>query len=242
MNNYIAFEVNDLSKKLKGYTMLFNYRMTNFCVKAEPTALMPVTINVDGMEYNLEEVADIMRPDDFTFDVYPKNPNDLQEIIGGIFDVHPEFKMELKTDKAKNDPIPGLDDVKVPKIRDKQHILYTMPPVDKNRRKLLNEAAKTFHKECLVNLDVTYASLQARLVEPYATMSPQDIDEARKAFKKVYDNAKDECDKMLELKLNEIEEGYQRYLSGDNDRYNEPDADDDDMEISHDAEIEALFK
>ena len=230
MNNYITFELTDLAKKLKGYIMLFNYRLSNFCVKAEPTALMPVTVVLADAEYNLEEVANVMKPDDFSFDVYPKNQNNLQEVINGIFDAHPEFKMELKTDKAENE---GRED--------KHHVLYTMPPVDKNRRKLLNEAAKTFHKECVVNLDVTYAELQARLVEPYTKMSPLEIDEARKAFKKAYDSAKDQCDKMLELKQNEIEEGYQRYLTEYNDRYDEPDADENEMNISHDAEIEALF-
>ena len=93
----------------------------------------------------------------------------------------------------------------------------------------------------MVNLDATYAELQARLVEPFAKMSPLDIDEARKGFKNVYDKAKDECDKILQLKLNEIEEGFQRYLNEYNDRYDEPNADDEEMEISHDAEIEALL-
>ena len=230
MNNYITFELTDFAKKVKGYSMLFNYRMTNLCVKAEPTALMPVTVLVAGTEYNLEEVANIMRPDDFSFDVYPKNPNNLQDIISGIFDVHPEFKMELKTDKAEHE---GGED--------KHHAFYTMPVVDKDRRKLLNDTVKVFHKECMANLDVTYAELQTRLVEPYAKMSPQDIDEAGKAFKKVYDKAREECDKMLQLKQNEIEEAYQRYLAEDNDQINAPAAGDDDMEISHDAEVEALF-
>ncbi len=231
MNNYITFELSDLAGKLKGYIMLFNYRLSNLCVKAEPTALMPVTVFVADAEYNLEEVANVMRPDDFSFDVYPKNQNNMQEVISGIFDAHPEFKMELKTDKAEHE---GGED--------KHHLLYTMPPVDKNRRKLLDETAKVFHKECKVNLDATYAELQARLVEIYAKMSPLEIDEARKAFKKVYDKSRDECDKLLELKLNEIEEGYQRYLNGDNERYDKPDTDDDDdMEISHDAEIEAML-
>ena len=228
MNNYISFETIDFAKKLKGYNMLFNYRMSNLCVKAEPTALMPVTVFVAGTEYNLEEVANILKPDDFSFDVYPKNQNNLQDIISGIFDVHPEFKMELKTDKAENEG--GADT---------QHVFYTMPPVDKDRRKLLNETTKTFHK---VNLDVTYADLQARLVEPYTQMSPQDVDEARKGFKKVYDDSRDECDKMLQLKLNEIEEGYQRYLNEYNDRYAEPETDDHEMEVSEDPEIDALFK
>ena len=231
MNNYISFETIDFAKKLKGYNMLFNYRMSNLCVKAEPTALMPVTVFVAGTEYNLEEVANILKPDDFSFDVYPKNQNNLQDIISGIFDVHPEFKMELKTDKAENEG--GADT---------HHVFYTMPPVDKDRRKLLNETTKTFHKECMVNLDVTYADLQARLVEPYTQMSPQDVDEARKGFKKVYDKAREECDKMLQQKHNEIEEGYQRYLTEYNDRYAEPETDDHEMEVSEDPEIDALFK
>ena len=46
----------------------------------------------------------------------------------------------------------------------------------------------------------------------------------------------------VQLKLDEIEEDYQRYLAEDNDRYDESDAGDGDMELSHDAEIEALFK
>jgi ribosome recycling factor len=230
MNNYIALEINEFQKKLNGYNMLFNYRMTNLCVKAEPTALMPVTVLVAGTEYNLEEVADLLKPDDFSFDVYPKNQNNLQPIIDGIFDMHPEFKMELKTDKAETE---GGED--------KHHVLYTMPPVNKDRRDLLNDLTKTFHKECQANLDAAYAELQVRLVEPYTKMPPTEADEARQGFENVSNKSKEMCDKLLQAKLDEIEEGYQRYLAGDNDRYNEPDSGDDDMEISHDAEIEALF-
>lgn len=230
MNNYIAFEISEFQKKLNGYNMLFNYRMSNLCVKVEPTALMPVTVILANAEYNLEEVADIIKVDDFSIDVYPKNQNNLRQVIDGIFDVHPEFKMELKTDKAETE---GGED--------KHHAFYTMPEVNKERRDLLNDLTKTFHKECQLNLDATYAELQVRLMEPYTKMSPAEIDEARQGFENIFNKAKEMCDKLLQLKLNEIEEGYQRYFEGENDRYDEPDADDDEMEISHDAEIEALF-
>lgn len=230
MNNYIAFEISEFQKKLNGYNMLFNYRMSNLCVKVEPTALMPVTVILANAEYNLEEVADIIKVDDFSIDVYPKNQNNLQQVIDGIFDVHPEFKMELKTDKPETE---GGED--------KHHAFYTMPEVNKERRDLLNDLTKTFHKECQLNLDATYAELQVRLMEPYTKMSPAEIDEARQGFENIFNKAKEMCDKLLQLKLNEIEEGYQRYFEGENDRYDEPDADDDEMEISHDAEIEALF-
>ena len=229
MNNYIAFEISEFQKKLNGYNMLFNYRMSNLCVKVEPTALMPVTVILANAEYNLEEVADIIKVDDFSIDVYPKNQNNLQQVIDGIFDVHPEFKMELKTDKAETE---GGED--------KHHAFYTMPEVNKDRRDLLNDLTKTFHKECQVNLDATYAQLQERVIEAYTKMPPTEADEARQGFENVFNKAKEMCDKLLQLKLNEIEEGYQRYLTEYNDRYDEPDADNG-MEISHDAEIEALF-
>lgn len=230
MNNYIALEINEFQKKLNGYNMLFNYRMTNLCVKAEPTALMPVTVLVAGTEYNLEEVADLLKPDDFSFDVYPKNQNNLQPIIDGIFDMHPEFKMELKTDKAETE---GGED--------KHHVLYTMPPVNKDRRDLLNDLTKTFHKECQANQDAAYAELQVRLVEPYTKMPPTEADEARQGFENVFNKSKEMCDKLLQAKLDEIEEGYQRYLSEDNDRYDAPEEGDSDMEVSQDPEIDALF-
>ncbi len=199
MNNYILIEIDDLKKKLNGYNMLFNYRMTNMCVKAEPIAMLPVTVNVANLECNIEEVATATRPDEFTFDVVPKNQNNLQDIIDGVFDVHPEFKMEIKTDKDEND-------------KEVRHIIYTMPEVNKDRRDLLTDTVKTFHKECKANFDATYAKLQARLVEPYSRMKAEEVDEANQAFKDVLDTISEESDKMLEAKLVEIEEGYQRYL------------------------------
>lgn len=199
MNNYIALEVTQFEKKLNAYIMMFNYRMANYCVKAETSAMVPVTVELANTGYNLEDVADIFKPNDFTFVVFPKNQNNLQQVIDGIFDMHPEFKMEIVTEKDSND-------------QDVRHLEYTMPEVDKNRRDLLNETTKTFHKECQANLDATYAKEQERLAEPLVKMSPAEADEAKNGFKKVYDDAKAECDQLLQFKLNEIEEGYQRYL------------------------------
>ncbi|MBR1502932.1 MAG: ribosome recycling factor [Prevotella sp.] len=228
MNNYIIFELGEFDKKLNGYLMLFNYRITNLCVKAEPTALLPVTVVANNVECNLEEVADMLKPDEFSFDVYPKNQNELQDIIDGVMDVHPEFKLEVKTDKDDSG-------------KDVHHLVYTMPEVDKNRRDLLNETTKIFHKECQANLDATYAKLQDRLVEPFTKMPIEEADEAKDAFEKLYNDYKDEADKLLEGKLMEIEEGYQRYLGSENSSFDDSAGSDVEMEVSEDPEIEALF-
>ena len=204
MNNYIALELTEFQKKMNGYLSMFNYRLANYCVKADPTAMLPVTVVLAGTEYNFEEVAYAIKPDDYSFDVYPKNQNNLQDIIDGVFDMHPEFKMEIKSEKNANDE----------EIR---HIIYTMPVVNKDRRDLLNETSKTFHKECLAKLDVCYAKQQGKTVEAFSQMQAIEVEEAKTGFKNVYDDAKEQADKLLEAKLSEIEEGYQRYLSNKED-------------------------
>ena len=200
MNNYIALELTEFQKKANGYLTMFNYRLANYCVKAEPTAMLPITVVLAGKEYNFEEVAYATKPDDYTFDVYPKNPNNLQAIIDGVFDMHPEFKMEMKSDKNAND-------------EETHHVVYTMPEVNKDRRDVLNETSKAFHQECLSKLDACYAKELADTAEAFTKMSVPEVDEAKTGFKNIYDEAKEQSEKLLNAKLTEIEEGYQRYLS-----------------------------
>lgn len=229
MNSYIGIELSEFQKKMNGYVMLFGYRLSNLCVKAEPTAMLPVTVETGTMEFNLEEVADAVKPDDYTFYIYPKNQENLQAIIDGVFDIHPEFKMELATEKRANDV----------EIR---YIIYTMPYVDKDRRDLLNNLTKTFHKECMAKLEVCNAKELNNMADWASRLNPEDIDEGKERLKNIYDDAKEQVDKMLEAKLREIEEAYQRYLTGDNiPSGNSNNEGESDMEVAKDPEIDALF-
>ena len=132
MNIYITAAVKELKEKLNAYLSLLSYRYANLCVKAELGALLPVTVMAER-DYNLEDVAKVATPDDFRFEIYPNVPDHLQAIIAAILEVHPEFKMELVREDYGNH---------------NQHIVYTMPEVDKDRRKLLNDTAKVFYEEC----------------------------------------------------------------------------------------------
>ncbi len=200
MNNYIIFESDQFNRKLYGYVMMFNYRMSNMCIKADIVSLLPITIYLADSALDFEDVANVTKPDEFTFDVVPKNQNNLQNIIEGIFDMHPEFKMELRNEM---DPLTD---------KDVTHIMYTMPEVDKDRRKLMIDAVKLFHTECKASIDLEYTQLQARQVEPYLSMKPEEVEEANNKFKETKDKYLKKAEEMLDAKLAEIEEGYQRYL------------------------------
>lgn len=201
MDNYIIAEINEFSQKENGYLALFCVRLGNFCVKADPQAMLSATIHLESAEYNFEDVADATRPNDYTFDVTPKNENNLSAIIQGVAEVHPEFKVSVKIKEYDE----GFEE---------RHIIYTMPEVNKERRDLLNEVCKTFHKECVAKLDWAYGKRLADTAQLLARLSVQEADNVKKVFEKTYHDAKENAEKLLNAKLQEIEEGYQRYLAG----------------------------
>lgn len=185
--------------------MMFNYRMMNLCVKAEPGALVPVIVTVGGKDYNLEEVAQIRRPDDYVFEIRANNGDYLQNIIDGIMDVHPEFVFEMKTEKDIED-------------KDVNYAQYTMPEVDKDRYDLLSETTKAFYNECLVSIDAVYAQKEAKLAEVAVHAPAEDVQQIKDELDEYYNNAKDEAQKMRDMKLQEIEEAYLHYQEKEQDR------------------------
>lgn len=219
MDNYIIAEINEFSQKENGYLALFCVRLGNFCVKADPQAMLSATIHLESAEYNFEDVADATRPNDYTFDVTPKNENNLSAIIQGVAEVHPEFKVSVKIKEYDE----GFEE---------RHIIYTMPEVNKERRDLLNEVCKTFHKECVAKLDWAYGKRLADTAQLLARLSVQEADNVKKVFEKTYHDAKENAEKLLNAKLQEIEEGYQRYLAGKDNTWENSYKDDTEFDVS----------
>ena len=199
MNIYVTSAIAGLKEKLNGYVALLNYRYTNLCVKAELGALLPVTVIADK-EYNLEDVAVVFTPTKYQFDIHPKLRDYLQPIIDGIFDVHPEFKLEIQQVEKSDDQ------------RDK-HLLYTMPEVDNDRHDLLENLTKVFYEECDADIDKELALHTGGLPELAGKMSVEDIDEIKDELFNIRDEYHDKTKELKQEKLIETEEAYQRYLA-----------------------------
>lgn len=197
MNIYITAAVKELKEKLNAYLSLLSYRYANLCVKAELGALLPVTVAAER-DYNLEDVAKLTTPDDFHFEIYPNVPDHLHYIIEGILDVHPEFKMELVREDYGNH---------------NQHIVYTMPEVDKDRRKLLTDTAKVFYEECKAEIEKECAVYLAELPELEGKLSVEDFTEVTRVLKRSREETLQNCDELYQKKLAEIDDAYQNYLA-----------------------------
>lgn len=199
MNIYVASAIAGLKEKLNAYVSLLNYRFINLCVKADVASLLAVTVTADK-EYNIEDAAQIATPDDYKLDVYPKMIDYQQPIIDGIFEIHPEFKLEIQQVEYSDDP------------RDK-HLLYTMPEVNKDRYDLLNNTAKVFYEECNFDIDKECALHTASLPELAGKMPIEDINEIKEVLEHTINEYHDKTKELYQEKLIEIEEAYQRYLA-----------------------------
>ena len=201
MDLFLLTRVNSFQEKAGGHIALLGYRYMNLCVKAEVAALLPVTVNVMGTNSHLEDVAMIATPDDYHFAIYPKIEESyyIQQIVNGILFSHPEFKLSMKKTKILNE--------------EKQYLEYEMPEVDKNRRDLLNEAVKTLYDEAKVNIEKLYAEEKAALVDLKEAFNDEDIKKTDEDLDKNHDLVLDKILNIKIQKLDEVEAGYQRYLT-----------------------------
>ena len=199
MNILILTEIKDAHSKMSAYAALLNYRYMNLCVKAEAASLLAVTVETELGRDNLENVAFVSQPSEYQLAIYPKHKMFLENIIKGVFDVHPEFKMEMKSIDDKNG-----DELHYP--------LYTMPAVDKNRRDLLNAAAESFYQDAKTRIEKVNADFQVKLSDLASKIQKEDLDEVKKEYDDGYQQQQDAIAKLLQDKQNEIGEAYQRYL------------------------------
>ena len=195
---------------------LLNFRYMNLCVKAEAASLIPVNVNIFGEDKDIEEVAEVAIQDDYHLAVFPKNDEYIRYITQGVINVHPEFKLSMKTMKV------GAEE--------RQYLEYEMPEVDKNRYDFLNEAVKSLYDEAKLKIDQVNTEEQAAYVQ-ILSQKPEELDEVNKELDRMHDETLRNILGSRDDKLQEIEDGYLRYLSQ---RSNQEGGDDNpDYDVTH---------
>ena len=207
MKRAILILLDELKGKLSGYAVLLQYRYMNLCVKAEPSSLLSFSVvDNEGSVFDIEKVAGVMQKNDYQFEIVPHNDEFLFPICKAIMQTHPEFKQKVIV--AEEEDKVFLDD------SEERHIICTMPDVDNDRRKLLIGAVSTLYDDCGMQLDKAKGEYTTRLLSKMVGQSPSDIDEAKDALEKLYDRHKSIVKKYKENKEKEIEDAYQRWLAG----------------------------
>ena len=187
--------------KLNGFTMLYYFHLCNLCIKADPMALLSATVELNGGELNLEDVADAGMADEYTFAITPRSAEYIFPICKAIKLEHPEFKME---EKQEQNP-----------LTDEQEtvIYYTMPEVNEDRRDVCMDYIKARYELATTKMELAYSAGSAKISAKMAGAPAESIEKVKEELENIYNQHKDMCDKFREDKIKEVEEGYQRYLS-----------------------------
>ena len=184
MNVFITSQIESVEKKMAGYHALLSYRYSNLCVKADPTSLLSVTLVMGSTEKDIEEVAEVAKPkDDYHLIVIPKMQDFIMDINQAVQVAHPQHRF----------------------------LLYEMPEVDKDRRDFLNQAVDSLYDECKARIEAVTNDQKMTFAE-FLSGKPEELKEANDQLNKSHDDYMAKIQSLLNLKRQEIEEGYQRYL------------------------------
>ena len=206
MKRSISNQYDQLQEKLKGYVAMMNFRYINLCIKAEPVSLIPVKVNVEGTEKNLEQVAMTAKKDDYRFWIVPKYDEDKDSICRGIAKVHPEFKQKEDTLKIEGISEDG-------EAYDVHYIELTMPDVDDNRYNALKDAVDVVYQECKTLMEAAVSKAKAEIAFLSVGEPKEDIDGINKAVDNLNEKCEEQRDKLRDKKLQDIEDAYKKWLS-----------------------------
>ena len=194
----------EAQQKMNGYAVYMNYQFMHFGVKAEPAALLSVEVEVGGERMNLEDVADVAIPQDDQFALIPKEQDFLFDICKAVAQAHPDYKIGQKSiNEEEEDSLDGEED---------RYVLCMMPEVNDDRHDVGMNYVKAIYEEMTAKIDTTHAAYGAEIIKQLASAKPEEIDEAKEEFQKIYDQMKDICKSYREEKEKQIEEAYQDYL------------------------------
>ena len=208
MRKSIQILLGEMDAKLTGYSSMLNYRYMNLCVKAEPAALLSMTItDIEGNLYHIEEVADSMQADEFTFEIVPHEMEMLPFIQKGIEEAHPEFKQEVIKPKDED----HFFMANTVEYEAERHIVCKMPEVDNNRYDVLKESVKTLYDQCMTEIEKVKAKYTQILADKTSELPKKEADEATDQLKKLTDQYDDICKKYRDDKVKEIEDSHSRW-------------------------------
>ena len=207
MKRSVALLLEEAKNKMNACVTLANYRYMNLCVEAEPAALLCVTVEFEGMKYDLEEVVNVSNPQKDQFALFPKDPSPalLFAICKAVKTSHPEFDIDVK-DMDDYD-----DEEEIEEDEEQKYILLTMPKVNKERHDLINKGVDGLQKACQAKLDSIFQEYVAKITTKLAIGNPEELDEAKNELQNLHDEHKKMLNDYSDKKKAEVDEAYQRY-------------------------------
>ncbi|MCH5242083.1 MAG: hypothetical protein J1F67_06635 [Muribaculaceae bacterium] len=205
MKRSVINTIDEAKKKLGGYIALYSYNLMNLAIKADPVSLLGINIVTPDGDFDIENIADIFKSDDYHFAIIPKDKNNLLPLGRGIMESHPEFLQEVKNIKELMNEEAESDE-------DELYIELGMPEVNEDRYNVLKDGVKTYSDIVDLKVKGVYDFYKVKIEGLVVTSSDEDKDEAKASLDSLNEMAQKTIEEFKSKKMTEIEEAYQRYL------------------------------
>lgn len=210
MDNNLHRLMQQFEKQISNNLLLMKFRFMNVCVKAEPAALIGVSVSEAEVTGNLEDVVDVYGGDEKTLNLVPHDGVDITSVAADISEIHPEFIVDYGVYKKSQD---NEDTVTV--------LSLTVPDVDKDRRDILLKAVNTYKDAFNTYVDTAASVTKVKMAMYLADATDADKDKVTEFFKDKAKEYKDKAEQAAADKTKEIEDAYKRYLEEQAERQTE---------------------
>lgn len=184
--------------------LYYTYELSNITIKAEAVALLPVTIEVDGEDANIEDVADVSIPDDFHFIVELKEQEHIFALAKSIKKEHPLFEI----DQMEHENTDIYDET----YQD-DYLYITMPEVTTDRYDTYMDFVSTQYDETKTKLQLLKTKYNAEMIKELDKPTPNDLQTIEDKLTSIEDKAVETMDKSRQMKEDEINTAYENYLA-----------------------------
>jgi len=232
MNYKLSSTFGYLQKRLHGHYTMMTYGYSLLCTKADPMALLNIQVYDGAAERNLEDLAYVIvhdkDGDDDKFDLVPKNgPDDIPILSSAVMRSYPEFEQSVETIEENPEDENNIDEGEQEQINEifggdgdddsfdidvkPVFLRLTVPPVDDDRKKVLNDAVKVLYEATKIRMEADLKMASVEVAAYVVSASPEKAQKAEtrlKAIRKEYEEYRDEA---MANKKKEIEEANRRY-------------------------------
>ncbi len=186
----------DLSKVIFLLHYVFSTRL---CIKADPMSLIELEVQTGGRSLKIEKVADVTIPQWNQFQIFLREESNLQAVMTAMRQHHPEFLLEI---------VPAS--VYENQVKDENSLLYTMPPVNKERRDLLLQVVDFSYAKSKARFSALKVTWTANITKALATR-PDEMKEGQEKLDELFEKKTAQLDEEKAKKVQEIEDAYAEY-------------------------------
>jgi len=229
MKRSILADIATLQGRQMGYVAALSYQYSQLCVKADPALLLGIVLDDDGVERNIEDLAQVMVYEDKErqdrMDLIPKYSNDSIPVLAkGVTEFYPEIKQSVETNDPDDEDEMVIEQKKafeeqygipVAPVEKSYFLVLTMPEVDDDRKKKLDDAVDVIHDAIKARMDSTLAFFSAQVTAKSMGETPEDVKAAEDQLKEVQKQYDDMRETLTEDKKKEIQEANVRYHQKD---------------------------